>query len=47
MTQQQFHRLARKIIAHEQTSDVARRVYWFKQFARLVSLCRNSNIYGS
>jgi hypothetical protein len=46
MTQQQFHSLARQIIRHEQTEDVVRRVYWFKQFARLVSLCRNSNLYG-
>lgn len=46
MTQQQFHHLARQIIAHEQTQDMVKRVYWFKQFARLVSLTRHYNTFG-
>lgn len=48
MTTQQFHILARQIFAHEQaTSDPVKQVYWMKHFARLISLVRQNNVYGS
>lgn len=48
MTTQQFHILARQIFAHERaTSDPVKQVYWMKHFARLISLVRQNNVYGS
>ena len=47
MTQSQFHHLARQIIARENTGNMVQRVYWFKHFARLVSLVRNQNLFGA
>lgn len=47
MTQKQFRNLAAQIIAHEHTADIVKRIYWFKHYARLVSLVRNSNLYGN
>jgi hypothetical protein len=47
MTSARFHRLARSIFACERaTSDPVRQVYWAKHFVRLISLVRNSNVYG-
>lgn len=48
MTTKQFHILARQIFAHERAaSDPVKQVYWMKHFARLISLVRQNNVYGS
>ena len=48
MTQAQFKHLASQIIQHEEAAtDETVRVYWFKHFARLISLIRHQNIYGA
>lgn len=47
MTSKQFHALARQIFAHEgATNDPVRQEYWMRQFAKLITLVRQHNIYG-
>lgn len=48
MTSKQFHALASKIFEHERAStDPVQQVYWMKHFARLISLVRQNNLFGS
>lgn len=47
MKQRQFNHLARKIFACEMaTTDPVKQCYWAKHFVRLISLVRNSNVFG-
>ncbi len=47
MSQAQFHHLARAIFACERaTTDPVKQCYWIKHYVRLISLVRNSNVYG-
>lgn len=47
MNHDKVSRLVQKIISLEQTSDVVKRIYWFKHMTRLLSLARHRNIFGA
>lgn len=48
MPSKQFHALARQIFAHERaTLDQVRQEYWMRHFAKLITLVRQHNLYGS